>query len=176
MSQSCASRRSASSRPTSPEPLLAQLRQLPPARLDRLAEIWFSRLRLHDPLLIERQPSHSTYEAQLRFGVVRLPVRIRIYQRRNRLQSHHVEAFLGHLVRSGSAAGILVTTGEVASQAQRTAAGITAPQLEIVSGREWARDLISGRLGVCRRHIWQWLLCLATGPASRWSAKLRRRP
>jgi restriction endonuclease len=131
-------------------PALSQLRDLNGSDLDDLVRYWLTSLGLTAVRPLERRAQVATYQALLGERHVATPVHVRIYQRRNRLQVHHVDAFLGHLGRSGSATGILVTTGGFAREAVKLAAGVNSPRLRLISGGEWTAELASARAGVRR--------------------------
>src|SRR5690349_9407507 len=97
----------ATSMPT--EPLLSQLRDLSGPELDRLVSAWLSRAGLTHVGLAERHDQVSTYRALLPGRLTLLSGRVRIYQRRHRLQAHHVEAFAGYLLRQRASFGLLIS-------------------------------------------------------------------
>src|SRR5690348_9872005 len=103
-----------SSTPTLPfpwEPALSQLRQLPPAELDQIVSNWLTAQGLTGIRVRERRGGVTTYQAMLGQAPFSTPIQIRIYQRQNRLQVHHVDAFVGYLTRVGITNGLLITTG-----------------------------------------------------------------
>src|SRR5262249_10913165 len=81
------------------DPALAQLRHLPPADLDALVRQWFLQLGLTLVRVRERRAGMTTYQATLGRPPFTTPVQIRIYQRQNKLQVHHIDAFVGYLTR-----------------------------------------------------------------------------
>jgi hypothetical protein len=109
---------------------------------------------------LNRRGSVAVYQATLGEYPVRTPVRVRLYQRKNRLQRHHVEAFAGYLDRFAIPAGILVTTGGVAPEAALLAATSERPRLALYSGEEWAADLADRGVGLRRRSLRQWIVDL----------------
>jgi len=143
------------------EPALTQLRELSPDRLDERVIRWLRSLGLRPGRGPHRNVRCTTYEASLTQAPFQLPVHVRVYQRKNRLQAHHVEAFLGSLVRQGVTAGVLVTTGDFSRDAHRVAAQTQVPRVQLLGGPEWLADQAAKRLGVRRCSIPAWLLRLA---------------
>src|SRR4051812_46949099 len=96
---------SPTSRPCTPalplpwEPALTELRALAPDDLDQVITTWLTSLGLSAPRVRERRPGVTTYQATLGQAPLCAPVQIRIYQRQNQLQVHHVDAFVGYLTR-----------------------------------------------------------------------------
>ena len=126
--------------------LLAALSRLSPDQLDALVGRWLRARSLHDVRLFERRGRISTYEARL--GPLETSVHVRVCLRLHALGVHPVEAFLGHLVRTGSSLGLLVTTGECKWAATLAARFSRVPSLRLYSGEDWARELAAlGLLG-----------------------------
>jgi len=146
------------------EPALSQLRNTAPADLDLLVSAWLTDLDLQTVRLIDRRAQVSTYQARLGTFPASLPVHIRVFQRRNRLQLHHVEAFLGSLARQNAVAGVLVTTGHASQAARHLALEITQPRLRLLTGPEWAKELAARDLGVRQHKLKAWLFALACQP------------
>jgi hypothetical protein len=127
---------------------------------------WLTRLGGHTIRPLEGTASAATYQALLPgfpHTTTVQPVLVRLYQRKNRLQVHHVDAFRGYLLRAGVPAGILVTTGSYAREAVAAASQGSLPRLFLYAGDQWARELAAFRIGVVHRRPWRWLLDLA-GP------------
>src|SRR4051794_41568288 len=111
-------------RPTPPlpwEPARTELRALPPHDLDQMVSNWLATLGLTPPGVRERRPGLTTYHTLLGPTLVATPLQVRVHQRQNQLGVHHVEAFLGHLLRTGAARGLLITTGGCAREAMLVA-------------------------------------------------------
>jgi restriction endonuclease Mrr len=142
------------------EPALTQLRELSPPELDQLVATWLSALGLSAPRVRERRPGITTYQATLGKPPFSTPVQIRIYQRQNRLQVHHVDAFVGYLTRVGVPSGLLITTGDCSHHARLIAGGVQSRRVRLLSGAEWAMELASARAGVKRRRLWGWIVDL----------------
>ena len=117
------------------------LQRLSAKDLDRLVEAWLSALGFRSVRLWERRGFISTYEAHYGGAPLPLPARVRVHQHLRHLEISHVESFLGHLVRSGSPAGILVTTGDCSWAAGLGARTPHLPFLRLCSGEEWAEEL-----------------------------------
>lgn len=153
------------------EPAVGQLRTLPPGDLTALVLRWLAALGLDSVQPCGLVGCGSTFEARLPSALLCVPVRIRVHQRKNRLQLHHVEAFLGHLVRSGSPLGVLVTTGECTREATAAARASHSPRIRLVTGNQWVAELAVNKSGVKRRSLWRWIvdrsLLLAPPPSER---------
>lgn len=119
---------------------------LSPEELDALVRRWLSARGLRAVCRWNPREIPATYGAVLDGGGFALPVHVRVFLRRNRLQPHHIESFQGHLHRAGAAAGILVSTGEPAPRALFATRGSGAPQLRLLAGADWLLDL--ARCGV----------------------------
>lgn len=145
------------------EPAVSQLRALAPPDLDRLVSHWLAALDLSAIRTNGRHCRCTTYQALLGNFPVGVPIFIRVYQRQNRLQVHHVEAFLGHLVRLGIPAGVLISTGDFSREAYDLASTLHAPRIRLLSGPAWAQDLADRRMGLRPRRLWAWLLDLSKG-------------
>ena len=139
-------------------PLLTQIGALSRPELDELIGRWTGRLGFRGLRPWRAFPRPATYQGLFGRLPLALPLRVQVYQRRNRLQAHHVQAFVGQLVRAGIPLGLLVTTGGVTDAARETARCSTTPRVLLYSGDEWARDLARRRIAVRRRTLWQWLL------------------
>ncbi|MFN3650384.1 MAG: restriction endonuclease [Armatimonadota bacterium] len=142
------------------QPALAELRKLPVPALDRLVRAWLHRLGACAARPSGRCPGARTYHVLFTATPVPTPMRVRVHQRRNRLQPQHVEAFAGHLTRIGVAAGLLVTTGEISREAASVAAGFVMPRIRLYSGLDWASELVRCRPGLRLRSVWRYLLDL----------------
>jgi hypothetical protein len=135
-----------SSPPCAGSPLLfRQLEYLSSDHLDRLVEGWLNSLGFRSVRLWERRGTISTYEARFGADPISIPARVRVHQRLRRLEIPHVESFLGHLVRSGSPVGILVTPGECSWGAGLAARTPRLPFLRLCGGAEWSDELASAR-------------------------------
>ena len=132
---------------------LFSLRHAPPEQLDPLLRAWMAALGLEDIRLSERRGSVVTYEAWLG-ETARIPVRVRLYERHRRLHVHHVEAFLGHLVRAGCPIGILATTGDATWSAELAARTPRTPFLRLCNGSEWIKELEGYKLLPCPCTLW----------------------
>lgn len=137
---------------------LAQLRALPDSELEGLARRWLSALGGRAVGLDMASGPFLAFEAALGEPPLAVPVMARVYRRRQQLQRHHVEAFLGHMVRSGCSAGLLATTGPVTDAARRAADAHGGPRLRLLSGEEWLRELALHRIGVSFRAVPVWLI------------------
>lgn len=156
------------------EPALTQLRRLSRAQLQRLVSLW---LRRSGMALVERiHPGPATLAVRSQHDQVPVPltIQVRVYQRRTRLHAHHVEAFFGRLVRTGTPAGILITTGEFTPDAVALARSLTAPGLRLYSGEEWSAELASRRVGLRRRQLWRWVVDFAR--SRKWLDRERELP
>jgi hypothetical protein len=120
---------------------LHRLVRLSATELDGLVNSWLRSLGFHSVRLWERRGFISTYEARFGEARVSVPARIRVHQKLRHLQIPHVESFLGHLVRSGSSLGVLVTTGDCSWAAGLGARTPTSPYLRLCGGAEWAEEL-----------------------------------
>lgn len=137
---------------------LAQLAALPESELDQLARRWLTALGGHAVGRDLRAAPYLAYEAFLGEPPLAVPLRARLYRRRQQLQPHHVEAFVGHLVRTGGSAGILATTGPVSKEAQQAADDAGIPRVRLLSGPEWLRELAFHRIGITFHTVPVWLL------------------
>lgn len=142
------------------EPALTELRALPPDELDQVITTWLATLGLAAPRVRERRPGVTTYQATLGPVPLCTPVQIRVYQRQNQLQVHHVDAFVGYLTRTGVPSGLLITTGGCSRHARLIAGGVQSRRVQLLSGPEWAAELANTRAGVKRRRLWGWILAL----------------
>jgi restriction endonuclease Mrr len=140
-------------------PALEQLRQLSPSELDRVINRWLKSAGLSSPSRLTQTDSETLYRTHLGSSPLRLPVLLQVYQRRNRLQVHHVDAFFGAVCRSGAVAGLLVTTGGFTREAVRGSIQFSRP-LRCLSGLEWLTELTVRRTGVGRRRLLCWVLDL----------------
>lgn len=151
--------------------VLTKLRELPSTTLDRLVRRWLKRSGLHllpDPDVTTHPP---TYAAAVSAGRLTTGVQVRVHRRKNRLQTHHVDAFLGHLLRTGSTVGILVTTGDITAEAAHAAHSTSYPKIRLVSGREWLQELASHGIALRRLSYRLWLLDTRSAPTkarARW--------
>jgi hypothetical protein len=160
------------------EPALSQLRQLARPELDNLVALWAAAFSIHSVRPDCRTSRAATYHGLLGDYPLGLPVRIRLCQRRNRLQVHHVEAFAGHCARLGVPFGILATTAGCGPEAARIAASYRSPQLRLYTGPQWAEELAAHRIGVRRRTVPQWVIEVAASlrrPCSTGSLRPERR-
>lgn len=142
------------------EPALTQLRYLRLPEIDTLLKSWLKRSGFRHLRRCEPLERAVTYHALAESLPVEMGVRFRIHQRRSRLQTHHVEAFAGHLLRAGVAIGVLISTGDLTPQARRVADSYSSPRLRVYSGREFAEELRARRLGLRRMSLWHWVLDL----------------
>jgi hypothetical protein len=142
------------------EPALTELRELSPQDLDQVITTWLTSLGLSAPRVRERRPGVTTYQAHLGPFPVSTPVQIRVYQRQNRLQVHHVDAFVGYLTRVGVPSGLLITTGDCSRQARLIAGGVQSRRVQLLSGAQWATELANARAGMKRRRLWGWIIDL----------------
>lgn len=159
------------SRPRLPlpwEPALTQLRTASPADLDALVRAWLDKLGGRGVRLCERTPSRATYQTLMGGGSTATPLRVRVLRRRNRLQAHHVEAFLGHLVQHHVATGILITTSRCTREAERLAHTLHGPTIRLYSGPQWAAELAARRIGIRARTLWGWVLERAGAVRRHW--------
>jgi restriction endonuclease Mrr len=146
------------------DPALSQLRDLKPAELDTVIGRWFLTLGLTSVRVRERRIGMTTYQAILGRPPVATPLQVRVYQRRNRLQVHHVDAFVGYLTRTGVPNGLLITTGGCSRHARLIADGVHSRRVGLLSGEEWTAALADARTGVICRRLWRWILELNSGP------------
>ncbi|HTE20975.1 MAG TPA: restriction endonuclease [Armatimonadota bacterium] len=144
------------------EPALSQLRTLSRPDLDRLVQAWLTELGLHGSRVLDRRPGVATYRAFLGCHPLCVPVQVRLYRRRNRLQVHHVEAFVGHLARQNAAIGLLVSTSGCSNDARLAAQSYETPQLRLLSGEQWAAELAFLRVGLRQQNLRQWLVDLCS--------------
>lgn len=142
---------------------LAQLGTLPEAELDHLARLWLTALGCRAIGRELRPEPLLAYTAALGEPPLAVPVQARLYRRRQRLLPHHVEAFVGHLGRTGHAVGLLATTGPVSEGARRAAEAGGLPRVRLLSGEEWLHDLAFHRIGVTFQSVPVWLLRPAGG-------------
>jgi hypothetical protein len=156
--------------PLSWEPALTQLRELPLVELDALVLRWLSASGCHSVRRVEGRPGCATYQGLLGRHPFTVPLLVRVFQRRNRLQEHHVDALAGMLLRRGVPGGLLITTGSSSRPARRAGASCRVPHVSLLEGPEWAADLARCRAGVRRRYLPQWLLDL-TGARRVWGAR-----
>jgi restriction endonuclease len=138
---------------------VADLRALSRPDLDALVTAWLTQLGASSVRACDHR-GVPTYQALLGNRPATTAIRVRVYQRRNRLQPHHVEAFIGHLVRHHVSSGILVTTGDFSWEAALIGRAIRNPQIRLRSGHEWAAELVERGVGVKRRSVWQWMVDL----------------
>jgi len=131
-------------------PALDALRALPPGELDAQVTRWAENRGLGSVRRADRALRPATYWAFFGEPPLGLPALLRVHQRRNRLQAHHVEAFLGYLALAGCDYGVLITTGACAPEALRLSRERRLPRLRVISGPEWVRDLARWRAGVRR--------------------------
>ncbi|HSC20949.1 MAG TPA: restriction endonuclease [Solirubrobacterales bacterium] len=143
------------------DPALSQLRDLKPADLDALVSRWFLTLGLTHVRVRERRPGLTTYQAMLGPAPLSTPFQVRIYQRQNKLQVHHVDAFVGYLTRTGVPSGLLITTGGWSQPARLIAGGVASRRVGLLSGEEWTAALADARAGVTCRRLWRWIVDLA---------------
>jgi len=140
------------------EPAVSQLRDLNADELHAVVVPWLSALDLAPVRLCTREARCTTYQVLLGERSFCLPLHVRIYQRKNRLQAHHVEAFIGYLVHSGIPAGVLITTGDCSREARQLASELTSPRIRILSGNEWAAELAAQKVGLRQRGLWRWIV------------------
>jgi hypothetical protein len=160
--------------PTAPplpwEPALTELRTLSPHDLDQMVAHWLTTLGLTPPRVRERRPGLTTYQALLGSTLLATPLQIRVHQRRNQLSVHHVEAFLGHLQRTGAAGGLLITTGGYSREAILVAGSTQLPRVRLITGAQWVAALAASRSGVKQRRLPRWVVDLRRrlgGPCGR---------
>jgi restriction endonuclease Mrr len=142
------------------EPALTQLRELSPPELDQLVATWLSALGLSAPRVRERRPGITTYQATLGKPPFSTPVQIRIYQRQNRLQAHHVDSFVGYLTRVGVPSGLLISTGGCSRAARLLAGGSHSRRIVLLAGDDWVAALARARAGVKPRRLWRWIVAV----------------
>ena len=142
------------------EPALTELRTLSAEDLDQVITTWLTSLGLSAPRVRERRLGVTTYQAFLRPYPVATPVQIRVYQRQNRLQPHHVDAFVGYLTRVGVPSGLLITTGGCSRHARLIAGGVQSRRVQLLAGEEWATELADARIGLKHRRLWGWIVDL----------------
>jgi hypothetical protein len=140
------------------EPAISQLREACPEQLNALVRQWLGAFDLTAVRRISSRPGSATYQAFIGPEPLSTPLHVRIYQRRNALQAHHVDAFLGHLVRSGVPLGILVTTGPCSRDAYLAGGSFRSPKIRLLSGDRWAAELAAHQAGVKRRSLWRWVV------------------
>lgn len=144
------------------EPGLSQLRTLPALELHPVLRQWLERAALQAVRVLETHPGHVTYAARLGTGPVSLPLHVRLYRRRNRLQLHHLEAFVGHLMRHGIPAGVLITTGECTRDVRKGCRSPLLPHVRVLDGSEFATELAYRKPGLRPAQVRGWLLDLRT--------------
>lgn len=165
MPRSLASRQSSSSariRSLASQPALIQLYEFAAADLDQILSRWLTALSLSLVGVVERHSRTTTYQAALGEHPASIKLRVRVYQRKHRLEVRHVEAFAGHLLRTRSPIGVLITTGTCAPDAILAAEAIQVPDIALLSGDEWMAELAQHRVGVKRRFLSQWAVELTT--------------
>ena len=140
------------------EPALTQLRALPRPDLDRLVLRWLRALGLHAPRVMARESGPACYRAFLGDHPLCVPVEVRLYQRKSRLQVHHIESFVGSLHGQKVGIGLLISTGGFTPDARVAAQSCRTPILRLSSGEEWAAELAALHVGLRRRSLWRWLL------------------
>jgi hypothetical protein len=142
------------------EPALTQLRELSSPELDQLVATWLSALGMTAPRVRERRPGLTTYQATLGKPPFGTPVQIRIYQRQNRLQAHHVDSFVGYLTRVGVPSGLLISTGGCSRAARLLAGGSHSRRIVLLAGDDWVAALARARAGVKPRRLWRWIVAV----------------
>ena len=147
-----------SSLPLGWEPALSQLRTLSPSDLNAHVARWLRARGFRTICATSRSACCSNYTAVFGQAPFDLTVGFRVYQRRNRLQAHQIEAYLGSLVREGLSTGVLITTGEFSREAYRLAAQIPSPRIRLIAGPEWMADLAQRKVGIKRCSLASWLL------------------
>lgn len=163
------------------EPAMSQLRHLTRPDLDRVIADWLQRIGFESIRCVERRRATTTYQALLGSFPMAFPFAVRVIQRDNRLQAHHVEAFLGHLVRHGRPAGLLVTTTGCTREAIAIAARSGSPCVRLLSGPQWCHELMAKKVGLTRRQLPRWVVDLTrlsswSIPTARRAAARQRRP
>jgi len=128
--------------------------------LDVLVTQWLTAIGLTDVRVRQHQARSATYQAILGRPPFATPLHIRIVQRQNQLQVHHVDAFRGYLQRLGIAGGLLITTGGCAREAFLIAGATPAPQVCLLSGEQWTAMLAAERVGVKSARLPRWILDL----------------
>jgi hypothetical protein len=147
------------------QPALAQLRTLSEGDLTAITSAWLQSLGVTPCHLDGRHGPTSTYRAFLGPTLLGGPLRLRIVQRSNRLQAHHVDAFAGWLTRCGIPTGILITTGKVTAEAREAAAAWRSPRVQLLSGPQWLGELAAHGIAVVRRPRPQWVVDLSASDA-----------
>jgi hypothetical protein len=142
------------------EPALTELRTLAPEDLDQVVSTWLATLDLTATRVRERRPGTTLYQALLGSTLVATPFQIRVHQRQNQLGVHHVEAFLGHLLRTGAAGGLLITTGGCSREAILVAGSTQLPRVRVITGEQWVAALAASRAGVKQRRLPRWVVDL----------------
>jgi len=158
------------------EPALTELRTLSRPDLDRLVQAWLTHAGLRRVEASQTRHAPATYQAVLDHPLTgrAARVQVRIHQRRNQLQAHHVEAFIGRLLRLGVSSGVLICTGGVSREARWIARLSEIPQIQLLGGEQWLAELALSKLGLRRLRLWGWALDLqkALPTWTRW----RQRP
>lgn len=140
------------------EPALTQLRALAREDLGVVVRKWLDRRGADRLRVAEPKALAPTYHAELALFGAAVRLGVRVHQRKNRLQAHHVEAFAGYLLRAGLTAGVLVTTGPCSPAAMRAAVAFRSPRVLLLDGEEWTADLARCRTGLKRRNFWRAVL------------------
>jgi restriction endonuclease Mrr len=159
-SPSLALRRTCAETPVPGEPALTQLRELDTAALDALVTHWLDVIGLTAVRCRQRQARTVTYQAILGHPLLATPLHIRVYQRTNQLQVHHVDAFRGYLQRLGLPGGLLITTSDCAREARAVAEVTQSPQICLLSGEQWAAMLAAERAGLKPARLPRWVVDL----------------
>jgi restriction endonuclease Mrr len=142
------------------EPALTQLRELSADQLDGLVTHWLGAIGLTAVRMRQHQARSATYQAILGRTPLATPIHVRVYQRQNQLQVHHVDAFRGYLQRMGVAGGLLITTGGCSRQASLIAGATQAPQVCLLTGEQWTALLAAERAGVKPSRLPRWIVDL----------------
>lgn len=142
------------------EPALTQLRALAEPERDRLVTHWLSTIGLTSIRPRQRAAHAATYQTILGRPPFSTPVHIRVYQRKNELQAHHVDAFAGYLQRMGVPGGLVITTGGCSREAILIAGASQTPRICLLSGEQWAALLAQERSGLRRVRFPRWVLDL----------------
>jgi restriction endonuclease Mrr len=153
-------RPASSAQPLPWEPALTQLRELAPPELDTLVTRWLTQIGLTDARVRPHHGGAATYQAILGHPPLATPVHVRVYQRQNRLQAHHVDAFRGYLQRSGIPGGLLITTGGCSREASLIARTAQGPLVCLLTGEQWAALLAERRTGLRPARLLRWIVDL----------------